>query len=209
MPVIDAADIIQVTINGDLVGQQCLSVLHYAVTTVSGAPQEQLDVFTALDTYWRGAGKLFATYGACTPTDWSSQTRRYQAIQPVRRVAAVISTGITGGALGAAGTANVAGVVTKKGDLGLRKDIGSVHIPGPPPGDNAANGLWGAPQRTLLAAFGVQLIASATVAVGGVNYTVSPVIYHRDQPLNPTPITAFANQSTVRVVRRRTVGVGK
>lgn len=193
--------LLEATVKGSLAGQVTMSVFHYKLTNTFGVPDGEATI-NSFHTEWGGNFDFFGAYKECCSNELTFTELVYQWIYPIRY------RRVTKPLVGQAGTIvetseppNVAQVVTKVGERAGRHYVGTVHIPGLPKANNG-NGLLVEQQLTLLTTFG------GLVATAAQNGTLVPVIFNRSQPQDsPRIIDAFP-QSTVRIMRRRTVGLG-
>jgi len=206
MPAAPVGSILEFTVVGELAGQTIMSVFHYRVKTASTklTPQLEQDAFI-LDVWGLGAGDFRAEYNACLPGNYSSKFVRAQFIWPARQRASQDVTADTG-ARGGAPMPNVAAVITKKTSLAGRSQIGSLHIP-TGSDEDIVEGELVIGFKTDLEVLATNLVGDKVVIDGGGVYT--NVIYHREEPVDPwDDITDTVVQSTSRVMRRRTKGLG-
>lgn len=201
-------DVLEVSIEGIQANQRTLNIRHYRVAVQSATPdplaeqQEFLDILSSV-----APGGLALTYLNCCSFDYRIATMRVQRISPARFP--FISKQLD--ELGRIGETSpgplVAGVIDFGTGLVGRKQRGSIHVPGVTQ-TAANNGNLGIAQRALYNALGLQLRARIINPVSGGEY--QPVIFHR-VPIGAgtfDDITSHKVQPEVRVMRRRTVGVG-
>lgn len=212
-PLITPGDVVEVVINQQLYGQTCLNVLHFGA---EAAFQQinQNDVFDALFAEMTGPLELLPLMQACQSKDVSYTGITFQVIK-AQRYARVprLFTGM--GTRGApAGTANVAATISKSTGLATehqfatgRGQLGSFHIAGPPQ-DTYENGLF----KDNFLNTSLNSVAEWFTS----NFT-SPTLngfvlclYHRkvDGANRFDAVTQTVARNTVRVSRRRTVGLG-
>lgn len=205
---VQAADILEVTLLAKFFNEDVQNKFHYACISVSGAAQSTPAVAAALQTNFVAPAGLINLIRLMSPNDYSLQGVRYQVIAPVRQVAYPIVTALAGLNGFDTTTANVAFAITKRGDLAGRKNISTTHLMGTTDSGIMEEGKISPQALTLAENIASFLSNQVSVTVGGVDYEFGPVIYHPTDPSNPTPITSTIVQRTVRVMRRRTVGLG-
>lgn len=206
MPIVSAGDVYEVTFRGSLDGQLILNTFHYGCSVVGGIPTPTTFA-AAMDASISAAGGLASKFLACCPAAYVLNFIDYQDVAPVRYVKNTIAHG-TGGTSGQdASTANLAGTVTRRGDLARRSNIGSLHVPYPNLDPGASGGLTSAALNTALNALALSM--TLTLVLGGGVGTITPVLWKRPLATSVVPITQAFAQRTLRVMRRRTVGVGK
>jgi hypothetical protein len=206
---INAGDILEFAYLGTLYGQRVMTVLHY---TVSVAPTEQNPLVGCTNFLNRTAhgatNDLVSNYLGCISSDYTLDFTTAQYIAPTRFVRRTLAAGIAGALASPARTPNTAATLTKTTDKSGRRYRGSVHLPGVP--DNRyANGVLDATMLGYLASLAATLISDVTEATG--TGVWAPCIWHRHKPVTTDhdAVAAIVAQTTVRVMRRRTVGVGK
>lgn len=205
---VQAADILEVTLLGKFINEDIQNKFHYACISVSGAAQSTQDVAAALQANFVAGAGLINLMRLLLPDEYLLTGVRYQVIAPVRQVAYPIVTSLAGlNGLGTT-TGNIAFALTKRGDLAGRKNISTTHVMGTTDAGITEEGKLTPQAMTLAQNIAAFMDNQVSITVGGVDYEFGPVIYHPTDPGNPTPITSVIVQSTVRVMRRRTVGIG-
>jgi len=212
MPIVAAGDICEVVFRGQIYGQRTLSVFHYQIFTVIPATDYNSEMAALLNTI--DASDMPTKYAACAGTDFLLDRITAQIVSPIRRVRkdkAVTYPG-TGGT--STGATNLASVITKETDIvtkrtapfAMKGGVGSVHIPDPP-ADRFLSGVFEPAQLTAMDDFAVQMVGTK---VGGVGNNWVPVLWHRNVQPQPSAdiVQTYVVQGTVRVERRRTVGLG-
>lgn len=153
-------------------------------------------------------GELGSCYLDCLPDNYTLRIITAQKIYPAREVLqsqamSIVGTWPTAEAL----TGNNAGVITLRTDKAGRSQVSNKHI-GPLPSDAMAignvTGAWNIKANVLGEALINPISPVAPVAY-------DPIIYHKngDGAVQKSDLIAsYALQTTVRVMRRRTVGLG-
>lgn len=194
--------IMQVNFIGLMYGQRVMNTMHYRyegpivasgltyLTTLLGVnPQMQ-----ALQTAWRN----------CMSEDVKECNVLGQWIYPQRyRVYHVPMAGGFGGQ-GVGSTANVGSCISMVADTASRHGIGNKHIPGLST-DSADLGYLTPAAKLRNQGLADNMVTTIVHAGGALN----PVIYNRADPTASLPIIGSIVHETIRVQRRRTVGVGK
>jgi len=207
MPVLDVGDNVLVTKTARLFGQLIMSTFGYVVTEKTGAV-DQDTAFSQLNIAMCAAGEVHDAYNRCCPDQMLVEDIWYQVIRPTRYrkyYKADLTTGVFSGF--SANTANVASTITRVGELGRRSNISSLHVPAPTGEDWLESGNITVAGLAKLEALADACRATYTIALGSTKF--SPSILNGPLAANVTPITYAFHQTTVRVMRRRTVGVGK
>jgi len=214
---IDVGWCLSVTFRGRLCGQTTMTTFNYAVAEIEAGPvPSNVLAITDFNTAIVVAGNLKPDYMDAMPQNYELVAIDYQWIVPLRYRKQTILFGDFGTNEVDAETANLAGVFTLHGERAGRRFIANKHLPGLA-GADVANGILGGPQLARLTAVKTQALAN--VVGGGVTWV--PVIYGRyiapytkcgvakpGQPQLLTTVTGGDVWDTVRVMRRRTVGVG-
>lgn len=198
--------VLEMSIQGECLGQTILNVFHYEVTTVSTTPSVATEVTNFL-TKWRNAaiaGEFMANFLACMPANYTVRKYTGQAIRPERYVRqAQVIPDI--GSRENTSVSNLQASITFQTAFAGRSQVGGKRMlmtEVDADGGFISNALRGA-----LTAFSLNCALPISVTAGGGIYT--PIIYHRPPLIDTrrTIIGAFP-QETVRVIRRRTVGLG-
>lgn len=198
-------DVMLLSFSGSWHGQRVLNTFYYAITGIVGAPTNAA-FQAAFDTAISAGGNLQAKFLACCPVSYTLTERWIQTVAPLRLVKTINASGSPGSSAAPSTTANLAAVITRKGGVANRHNIGSLHVPYGNADFGMANGIIGGVQKVAMDALAAQM--TQVVTVGGLG-TVTPVLWFKPSILNVAPIIQANTQTTVRVMRRRTVGVGK
>lgn len=203
-PSVVTGDILEFTFDQELDGQMCLNVLHYRVD--EGAATDIQAVTTALLSYWKGAGKLLAKL-------WILQTEKLlfyglkgQVIHPTRTAYSYIALNAEDGPGNQNGPlpSNVTAVITKRSTETGRSKHGDFFIPGITD-EYVSESTITAEGLIEYNAVGAELAKDVTAA----GLTLRPIIYHPGkQPVYDDVWQTYTHHET-RVMRRRTVGLGK
>jgi hypothetical protein len=154
-----------------------------------------------------GAGQLLTRYIAALPSNWFYTDTWYQIIEPMRhrKVQQLGALG-PGGSGAEALTQNVSAAITRVGDLAGRRYIGGIRIPLGTDLPAIDGGKTTAGQETLLRnladAMKLNVITSGFVA------TFRPQVGVTRGGVPSVDLEDAFPQQTVRVMRRRTVGLG-
>lgn len=184
-----------------------MNVYHLRVISSSSSSSDVADNQSLADHLAgvNGVGAHVGPFRNALPTNVVLQRVRTQKIAPNRSPYTEATIGQFGLWPALASTGNLAGVITKRGSLGTRKSVGSLHV-GPLPDDAKINGMISAGYLPVLDNLYDALSAVFTAAVSLVTYQM--VIYNRTSIPNWNQIAAHSVQDTVRVMRRRTLRVG-
>jgi len=198
-------DQIAVSFVGTLLGQRCMNLFCYQLTTFAG-PHTTTAVNTAMDGAIDAGGTMLNNYLNVTPDNYTLDEVWYQFVRPTRYVKDVLAKAQPGQSGFDADTANVQQTVTKRGPAANRRNVGSVHIPCPTEAGAITNGLLTVGQKVALANFALDM--QSPLALFGGTVIATPCILNTHGQFLPVLYSTALAQSTVRVLRRRTVGLG-
>lgn len=200
-------DIYFVTYKGLLSAQTILNTFAYRLQAIDGNPTVET-IYDGMDQLLNAtAGELKDKLADCLPDDYDFVEARIQKVAPQRMDAKVYDLAPAGGNFGfAASTANLAGVILRRGEVATRKAQSTLHLPYADKETGLANGLVSANYKTVAGALATYLKADITLPT--TTNTLRPVIYNRTSSPNFTAITRTEVMPTLRVMRRRTVGLG-
>lgn len=203
---LETGDILQCSFRGTLFGQRVLNVLHYRVyadSTTGNYVTACAGVGAAL---YSGVITPGLTMARAQAPEYNLDVIRVQKVNGARGryVDTVINQpGLNAGSCTAS---NVAATITKRTDNGTRRGLGSLHLPGIPD-TGYANGSLTAPYKLLIDAISACLLNPFVVTLETTGLT--PVLWSNRSPTVYLPLTSTVTQTTLRTMRRRTVGVGK
>jgi hypothetical protein len=198
--------VIEASIRGEIYGQTVLNIWHYRVSTPSNIVAISDEVTTFRNSWSvQGVGSFFNRYLACVPSTMVVTRITAQAISPLRYVRQAQVTSLAGTGNFSAVT-NLQGSITFQTIFAGRGQIGGKRIP---IGDqDALAGKLSGDARDRFLDFATNCIAPVTASQGNGVYV--PVIYRRNvQGGISERINAAIVQDTIRVMRRRTVGLGE
>lgn len=200
-------DVIEVAFEGTMFNQRIMNILHFRVALDFPGPST-LDDVTALYNYMNTPQGAFASsfidqYLFMVPTSYTLNNIRIQKVASQREVFFLIAQNRAGTGSATAVAANQAGVITWRTLLAGRTQRGSVHIP--LGASDIANGNLTGLAISALALFADQYIAPWISIPGG--WALQAAIMNRTTHA-PSPIASYVVQTTARVQRRRTVGLG-
>lgn len=195
----------QVGIESLVSGQRCLNILHYRTTaesTITGIADEAESVAAEMNKVNGVIPKMLA----CMHTSATIVRVSAQAIRNTRYARQFVEVDEDGSIGTGSVTPNVSAVITKRTTFSGRWAVGSFHLAGIP-SSQIVNGLLDSGYKTLVSEIASEILAPLDPTVGGGEY--EPILLH---PLGQhggyTALTQADVQDTVRVMRRRTVGLG-
>jgi len=200
-------DIVQVTFRHSISNNQMMNVLHYRVESSSSVATDIADnqSFAEYIASQTGPGQWLEAWMAGTVVQFSMVAVRVQKISPMLTPYAEEPLTITGGIAGASGIHNIAVTVTKRGNLGGRAGIGSIHFAGLPE-IATSNGRWAASISAWWTTIKPQFEQNRTVPLNNITY--KPCIYNKGLIPPYNYILDWQYRDTVRTMHRRTLLVG-
>jgi hypothetical protein len=199
-------DIYLCTFRGSLAAQTILNTFAYRVATVDGNPtvsQIYDGLNAALDVAVNGLRSKFLDL---MPSNYTSVSSIYQKIAPVRVASKTYEITSPGNFGFTAATANLAGTITRRGEFANRRNVSSLHLPYADQETGLVNGLVSANWRVVASALETSM--RTPVVLAPTSTTMQPVIYNRGAVPNFSPIVTTFSNTQLRVMRRRTVGLG-
>jgi hypothetical protein len=204
---VNVNSVLEVSIRGKHDGQRTLTVLHYKITALPGSDYDGptlLDqAYTELDT---GDVALFAGYKALCCSVWLLEEVRLQWIHPTRYAyKSYAGNAGSGDNLNDCFPANTSIAIERRSIFAGRSGYGITHMPA-----IAINKVVGSEvtttDQTSYKNYGNKLCTEITPATG---VTLTPVLFRSSNPANGNVPTSAKCQREVRIMRRRTVGVGE
>lgn len=209
MPDVSDGDIFLFAADARLDGQQLLLTQYYRA--VFNTPESTVNYLALIDE-WHDATELLGAMSAVIAGIYSEDVVNinywYQKIDPIRLVKQVRSsvngTGTVASPSLPPGTANV---ITMRGDIATRRQVGSKHLGGVP-SSFSEDGLVTAAGRTAYQLLIDNILGPPVLTLGEVIVTMNPVIFHRAEPSTSALSTSGYVQDTTRTEKRRVVGRG-
>jgi hypothetical protein len=200
---ITSNSILQLTFDGQTLGQQILTVLNYKLRSPVSIADGAAALGRFLDVVQQ-TGRLQDTYGACMSTDYFFRSVTAQWILSTRHAylrRLVTTNGTSGGDLLAP---NAAFVIVKQTEVAGPKGHGLVHMGGVPV-TFASSGSLSGTGAVAYAGLVTELIAPIVTAAPE---TYDPVLVNK-VAIATSPIIIAGNVlPDVRTMHRRTVGLG-
>lgn len=206
---IPANSVLELSFRGVVDGQRTLTIRHYtnAVAVPPGVP-DRLFLETFLNAVKPGGAMDLGTdYLAVCAADFQLTAMRVQIVAPARLRFLEDPIGAAGTQAGNTQATNINGTITFRTDKSGRDQLGTIHPPALAEG-TYANGLILPAFRDKLSALGDTL--SGLVVLPGDMGIWRPCIWHKTRVGSAATdgITDYSVGDTVRVMRRRTVGLG-
>lgn len=211
MPVAQVGDIFELVARGICFNQEIQLTHHYRLIVVPADTEVSTITTFIINEARGGAGgndQLEGEYLDLLPADYLLTQWSGQMVYPNRYAKKFQTRDVAGTNAGATETANQSCVITLQSDYSGRDQVSNKHIgPLPQTAGVQVNGLISAGYKALMFALRVQL-SMRFENIGG-TIQLDPVIYHRTGVGGHFDnITDGYEQTTVRTMRRRTVGVG-
>jgi len=202
---INMGDTLEITVEGALLGQRTMNIFHYNVIAPSTAPSFIVAMNALLADWLNSATGPQLMILAAAAQNWECQNIRGQRLWPTRSLAVYQVDGRPGLRPADCTAPNLSAVITKHGEFGTRKDVGSFHLAGLSDLDYT-EGLISGPQLTRMDALATRIRTTLVVAGGGTE--ALPCLIGEDGPAATRTIVQCEVQDTLRVMRRRTLRVG-
>jgi hypothetical protein len=202
-------DLFYVTFKGRLFGQRMLNTFYYACFQLPIVNITRWTAYSQLRDTLIAADGLKEKLLACIAPQYTLEAIRLQIVSPIRLAFREFQDGASGNHADQCDTPNIAASVERRCELADRHGVGRIQVPGCPTSAQNA-GVWKDPYIT-------KLNALATVLAQDVDYSAGaawhPSLAFSDGLVPPTwtssPIIGAEAKSTIRVMRRRTVGEGE
>lgn len=205
MPTLKLGDTVLQTYVTTLCGQRVMNTFWWEVTVAPTPLLEQDVAFDALNDQMNEATGLTNRFDACLPSNLDWYGIWFQVIGPTRLVKVTFARTGNGQFNGEAGSANVAAVITRRTQYASRVGIGSLHVPIATEPIAIEGGFVANALRTPLNA----LAAKMKENVSASGYTLRPKVTPNADAVGGIPwVYQTFLQDTVRIMRRRTVGLG-
>jgi len=210
-PWIALNDQLRIWFLGTLCGQRTMNTFAYRVSRVEGANVDADVAVEALlaDTQFTD---LVASFVACTPTNYTLDAIEWQYRKPNGFLYAKqrIDQG-TAGTRGAATTANIQASITRRPLIADRVGVGGIRLPISNTDVNASNGLITQALKDLLNVVALDMseeILTVPVEDVFVDWKPCTIRHVIGTGFVHTDVAEAFVQDQVRVLRRRTVGLG-
>lgn len=204
---INAGNVIEYRLQGRLFGQITLNTFHYYVQFDSSLPTYSQSIQAAANGFSTGTNNPTLALLAAQTAEFTLDGIWAQRIYPTRDRAFFSSLSLPGVNTGTCAAPNQAATIEKWSWEGGRHGIGSLHIPGVPV-EQQLLGLWTNTYRTILETVATRMKANYAPPTDTPCIQL-PVILNRANKPNSKELQGTTVQGTVRVMRRRTIGVGK
>jgi len=203
---LNIGDVVSIQIHGRIFNQVTMSTFHYKVTTASTTPDTKVALEalgTSFKTQLNAPGLAFLQ---AAPQNWLAEKVRLQVVSPILSQYAIVSWNLFGTIGSDANASNVTGTLTRRTSFGGRTQIGALHT-APLPDAAMLSGLIAASHLAKMDNLADKMDNNFTVLAETTQ--VTPVLWSTNDPFNNNKlITSIIVQPEIRVMRRRTVGLG-
>lgn len=201
-------DIVQVSYRGTCLGQRIMLVTSWRVTATASINSVATDLQSVVSRFNQNlAGDPRPTYLACMGQNYTLNEVRAQRIYPTRSRFETATPSVIGTIAEDVTAVNVAGVVTRVTADAGRSQVANSHL-GPPPPTRYSQGAVTIGYATVMSAWAATWNANLFTTIPVID--LAPTIFHR---ASVTPkwsdIIGSRVQTTLRTMRRRTVGLGE
>lgn len=198
-------DLFLVTFRGTLYNQAILNTFGFRIIS-STVPPSYETFSSELSTALQAVGALKDKFLLCSPADYTLQQLWIQRVYPVRMYKRIFVVNAPGALASDAGTTNLAAVITRRGELANRHNVSTLHVCIPATLGNVIDGGFTAGLKTALDNLALEMLPNYVLPGGPTE--IEPVILQA--PLGfAAKIIQTTVQTTPRVMRRRTIGVGE
>ncbi|HKY46322.1 MAG TPA: hypothetical protein VJM50_24730 [Pyrinomonadaceae bacterium] len=206
IPLIAAGDIIQIVPETRLFGQTCLNILHYKCRNAPSVGDTYVEQLTQIMTnITTSPGSWYTKMLAAMSEDALVTQLTIQVVFPARRPYVRVGAGGGGGIAADALPPNSTAQITKRSEVAARGRAGHFALPAVPMTKVASGVLLPAYVLTELADLAAALQAPLNYGTFG---DYDPVILNVAAPNSSPVILQCDVQQEVRIMRRRTVGLG-
>lgn len=202
---LNVGEIVSVTYWGTLFAQRVMNVLHYRVSISSTDPSYVGAAAKLAGAMYSGVQSPGLPMLDAQGPEYQLDEVRVQRLSPARERYVSSNAGLPGTYAGACTSPNVTAVLIKKSASVSRHGLGTFHLPGIPAAGYAA-GYLTAPYQIKMNAIGARLVNPVQPVLEAL--VVNPVIWTPADGLVYYPITGTTLVTTLRIMRRRTVGLG-
>lgn len=206
--VIVEGDAIMVTLVGKFLGQTTMNTYPYRAHITTGAPPV-VGACQGLLTAINLPGGLVDTHARCRPSNSVVDSLWAQDVRPIRWRAQKMAVSVPGLFTDVdSGTANIQASIERYGEAANRHNLGAVRIPIGTSNDCIVEGVITEDLRDKLEDHADQMILSKTVSGTGWQVSFIPLVGLSKESLQLIDLVNCEIKDTVRVIRRRTVGLG-
>jgi hypothetical protein len=210
--VVNVGAFLEVSIQGQVAGQTCLTILHYRLDTApTGGLPDGASALVKIASAFEDSDNVFLqSYLNVLSQDYTLDQVVYQWIKPIRyvRLARQPVPTLKGNVEVESLPPATSVVITKQGGSEATKGgHGAMHLPAVP-NTFVSNGSITATAKDFYVGTGSDLSGGLSFMVGTTNCLITPVIYKRKDPGSSQDWVASVVQYAARTMYRRVVGRG-
>ena len=203
---INVNDVVGIQIHGLIFAQRTISTWWYRCLTNSTAATYPAAAQIVADAFDAGVFSPGVTFSLASPQNWTWSFTRVQVVAPTRKIYVESNVSQPGQMAEDATTPNLQASITRRAELGTRRNLSALHSVGLPPSAQD-DGVLSVGYKTLLNALAVRCLTVLEYA--GETLTLQPIIWGAATPTDATRVvTSTIVQDQVRTMNRRTLGRG-
>lgn len=188
-------------------GQRLQNRFLYRLETVPGGTTTDT-ISNEMNTLMTAGGNLFPKYLAALNPAVTVAERWFQRIWPTRIRKTVFVSGLAGAWVNTGTATNSAVSIERHTENATRHGVGRIQLPASnSPLDITAGVITNVAYTTVLQTLATQMLQPLNLVPSGA--TMKPVLVAQNNPASFLYLNGAFPQSTLRSMRRRTVGVGK
>lgn len=203
---LNSFDLVQTTFIGKLFEQEVLNVFYYRIGTPSTSSNYMVAIKNWAQYAGSGTTSMAPVLLACQAPEYTLMGIRAQRVWPTRDRYYYQVLDLPGTHADACTSPNQSAVIERYSAGGNRKSVGSTHIPGVP-STAMDEGRWTAGYRTLLQAVADRMLIDHITTLETTEGHLE--ITGKTSMGVTNPVVGSIVKDTVRVMRRRTIGVGR
>ena len=202
---LNVGDIVSVTYWGTLFAQRVMNVLHYRISVDSTAATYEEAAEDLAFSMISGASSPGLAMLDAQGAEYTCNEVRVQKVNGLRERYVPYLANLSGVHAGACTTPNVSAVIIKRSASVSRRGLGTFHLPGIPE-TGYVNGALTAGYTTLMNLIAARLLNPVTVVLE--TTVANPVLWTIGSDPVYYPLVTATTVPTLRIMRRRTVGLG-
>lgn len=205
MASVHVADKFLITFVGDCLNQRIINTFWYGVSTIIGTPDSNAfadEIRAALI----ASGGLRQKFLAVTPQNYTLQFMWIQRVDSPRLLKKIYPDNSPGTWAVDTDAANIAGTITRRGDLAIKKAIGSLHVMVSTDPTSILAGELGITLNGLFNTLANEMLDSLNLATLG---QLFPIIRNGSDVAAYQAVTSVTVHPEVRTMRRRTLRLGE
>lgn len=204
---INVNDVVGVQIHGELFSQRTISTFWYRCLVASTNANYVQAITGVAENFDQGVISPGLAFVAVAPQNWTWVFTRAQVVNPTRKVYAESNVDLPGTWPVGATTANTQASITRRSEIGTRRNVGALHTPGLPT-DAQVAGELSVGYKAALATLGTRMLNIFEHPFDA-TLELQPILWSPSTPTDATRvITSTIVQDRVGTMHRRTVRLG-